>query len=156
MSKAKKGIAGALAAIVVATPLVMGWEGLSLKVYRDPIGILTYCWGETKGAKLGDTYTRKDCSDRLMSRLGEFDAGNAACVKGYEKLPVKVRASWISLSYNIGVGAFCKSTVARLANAGDLRGACDAMLRFNKAGGRVLKGLVNRRTAERKLCLEGL
>ena len=61
-----------------------------------------------------------------------------------------------TLTYNIGVGAFCRSTARRRLNAGNVRGACDAATWFNKAGGRKIPGLVNRRTAEHKLCLEGL
>ncbi len=46
--------------------------------------------------------------------------------------------------------------MARRLNAGDIRGACDALLAWNKAGGRVVQGLTNRRQDERRLCLEGL
>ena len=60
------------------------------------------------------------------------------------------------LSYNIGKSAFCRSTVARRFNAGDIRGGCDAFLMWNKAGGREVRGLLNRRRDERRICLEGV
>ena len=46
--------------------------------------------------------------------------------------------------------------MSRKAKAGDLRGACEALMLWNKAGGKVVRGLTRRRTAERDLCLEGL
>lgn len=59
----------------------------------------------------------------------------------------------VRLAYNIGASAFCKSTVVRRWNAGDYAGGCDAFLLWNKAGGRVVQGLVNRREDERRQCL---
>ena len=61
----------------------------------------------------------------------------------------------VDAAYNIGVGAFCGSSMARRANAGDMVGACDPLLMWNKGGGKRCAG---RRagTAERDLCLGGL
>lgn len=64
-------------------------------------------------------------------------------------------AAFLSLSYNIGSAGFCKSSVARLWNAGETRAACDAMLEFNRAAGITMPGLTRRRTQERVLCLKG-
>ena len=63
----------------------------------------------------------------------------------------------VSMAYNIGSGAFCKSSVARYANAGDWERACKRMAQIYKtAGGQELPGLVKRRKMESELCLEGL
>ena len=59
----------------------------------------------------------------------------------------------ISLAYNIGVNGFKKSSVLRLLKQGDKENAGNAFLLWNKAGGKVLKGLVNRRKKERELFL---
>ena len=59
----------------------------------------------------------------------------------------------ISLTYNIGVSGFKRSSVLRLLKQGDKLNAGNAFLLWNKAGGKVLKGLVNRRERERKLFL---
>jgi lysozyme len=59
----------------------------------------------------------------------------------------------VSLAYNIGPGAFARSTALRRFNEGDIQGAADAMLMWNKAGGKVLRGLQRRRDAERRLFL---
>ena len=61
--------------------------------------------------------------------------------------------AFLSLAYNIGPGAFAKSSALRKFNEGDKRGAADAILLWNKAGGRVLAGLTRRREAERALFL---
>ena len=64
------------------------------------------------------------------------------------------RIAMLSFTYNVGGGALCKSSVARKINAGDLRGGCDALLLYNRANGVPLRGLTNRRVAERELCLK--
>lgn len=144
--------------MVMAVGLVGAWEGLRTVAYPDRLagGIPTVCFGETRGVKLGDSYTIEECKVMLGDALADFEAGMRKCLKAPDAIPDKPYVSFLSLSYNIGTGAFCRSTVARRANAGDLAGACDAITRFNRAGGKVIKGLVNRRAAERKLCLEGV
>lgn len=92
----------------------------------------------------------------LGDALIEFETGMRKCLKAPDAIPDKPYTAFLSLSYNIGTGAFCGSTVARRANAGDLKGACNAIPAWNRAGGKVVKGLVNRRAEERAICLEGL
>ena len=53
-----------------------------------------------------------------------------------------------SFIYNVGAGAFRKSTLLRLLNQGDYTGAAGQFQRWNKAGGKVLRGLTRRRQAE--------
>lgn len=151
------GAAGALTAVgILCVAVVAKHEGLRTAAYRDPVGIPTVCFGETRGVKMGDKYTVAQCKDMLGKRLMEFEDGVERCIKNPAAIPDKSWVVFISFAYNVGTGAFCKSSVARKANAGDLRGACDALLAWTKAGGRTLKGLVTRRQQERKLCLEGL
>jgi lysozyme len=90
----------------------------------------------------------------LEKRLPEYNAEISKCIH----VPVsdKTRAAFISFSYNVGSSAFCRSKIASRLNAGDAKGACDAMLAYDHAQGRVVKGLTNRRNAERRLCLEGV
>lgn len=152
MSRIKKG--GALAASVVA--LVSGFEGLRTYAYRDPVGIPTICFGETRGVKMGDHKTPAECKDMLIARLAEFETGMRKCLASPDTIPDNAYAAFLSVSYNIGTGAFCKSSMARRANQGDIRGACEALLAWDKAGGFRLPGLTKRRQAERTLCLKGL
>jgi len=61
-------------------------------------------------------------------------------------------AAFTSLAFNVGVPTFCRSSVARKANAGDMAGACKAIGLYVYAGGKVVRGLQNRRKAEIALC----
>ncbi|MCO5153400.1 MULTISPECIES: lysozyme [unclassified Shinella] len=151
-SRLKKN--GTLMAAAVA--LIGGWEGLRTVAYRDVVGIPTVCFGETRGVKMGDRYSVDECKAMLGDGLAEFEQGMRKCLKAPDQIPAKSYISFLSLSYNIGTGAFCGSTVARRANAGDVRGACNAIPMWNKAGGRVVQGLVNRRKDEQRICIEGL
>jgi lysozyme len=141
------------AAIALALPLVAGFEGLRQKAYQDfsPARVWTVCYGETDGVQRGDTYSKAECDEMLAGRLEDFERGVRACVTA-PLTPAQMAAS-ISLAYNIGTGAFCKSSVARNFNAGNVRAACDSFLKFNRAGGIVFPGLTRRREAERQLCL---
>jgi len=147
-----------VAAAAILSPFVSGWESggkQHLTAYQDIVGVWTLCDGETLGVKKGDTDTAEGCAIRLDTRLAGFAQEVAKCtpsLRGKDEM----WASATSLAYNIGTGAYCKSTVDRQFDAGNLRAACDAYLMWNKAGGRVVQGLANRRAAERALCLKGI
>jgi lysozyme len=151
-----KAGAGSLA-VITACAFIIPWEGLWTTAKIDTIGTgnpPTVCYGETEGVKVGDRYTKQECEAMLAKKLPRYAAEIARCIK----VPIsdKTRAAFISFSYNVGSAGFCRSSAARRLNAGDLRGACDALMQWNRAQGRVVKGLTNRRAAERKLCLEGI
>lgn len=145
--------AGALA-IGIATPLVSHFEGRSLSAYYDVVGVLTICDGETAGVKLGEVRTHEECDKGLQRELSRADAA----IRRHVKVPLSDtrRAALISFVYNVGEGAFARSTLLRLLNAGEEKAACDQLLRWNKARGIVWPGLTRRRAAERDLCLYGL
>ena len=138
--------------LAIAIAVVGAYEGISLTAYPDIVGVPTICYGETKNVKLGQTATKEQCDSQLSARLVEFNQGVESCVT--RPMRDNERVAFVSLSYNIGVDAFCKSTVVRRFNAGDKAGACDAILMWNKAGGKVVQGLVNRRQKEREICLK--
>lgn len=152
----RKAVAGAAAGamLLIATPFVSDFEGLRTKAYRDAVGIPTICYGETEGVKMGDTQTVESCGIMLKARLEMFGIAVDYIIE--PPMSPSTHAAFTSLTYNIGIGAFQKSSVAKLYNAGKKREACDFMLKYNRAGGKVLAGLTRRREAERKLCLSGL
>ena len=154
--KSGTGMAGLTAIGLSVFSMVGGFEGLRLVAYKDVVGIATACRGETKGIRMGMRFTREQCDVMFIDSLTEHEAGMRVCLKAPDAIPDKAYVAFVSVTYNIGVGAWCKSSMARLANAGNLRAACDALLAWNKAGGRVIKGLTKRRETERALCLEGL
>lgn len=148
------GAAGAAAAIGVALAIIPGFEGERHKVYRDVVGVATYCIGETRNPNWNHVYTHDECTKLLEGRLEEFRVAMHKCV--HVAMPPEVEGAMLSLEYNIGTGAFCKSSIARKLNAGDFAGACDALMLYDRAGGREIEGLKRRRAAERKVCVEGL
>jgi lysozyme len=90
----------------------------------------------------------------LQASLVKYDEKMVACL--HREIPDSMHIAFISATYNIGVYAFCHSSMARKVNDGDLRGACDALLAWDRAGGREIKGLHNRRVSERAICLKDL
>lgn len=156
-SRLKKAGVGMTVAGSLAIGVVGGFEGMRTRAYIPiPGDVPTICFGETRGVKMGDTATADQCRAMLGNALVEFEDNMRRCLKAPDLVPDKPYVAFLSLSYNIGSRAFCGSSVARYANAGNLRSACDAILAWNKAGGKVIKGLVSRRQTERRLCLEGV
>jgi lysozyme len=151
-TKVGKGLAAALA---VAIPFVAVWEGYSGRVYRDSVGVKTICYGQTAadGADFSKVYTKEECEAMLGKDLARYDNDLKAVLKPevYAALPPHRHAALISFDYNLGRGN--TAIIARYFNRGETVAGCNAILSFNRAGGRVLQGLVNRRKAERALCL---
>lgn len=145
------------AAIASALPAVKAYEGLWLTAKVDTIGTgrpVTACYGETEDVRIGEKFTEKECSDLLAKKLVRYDAEIGRCI--HVELPDYTRAALVSFAYNVGSAGACRSSTIRLMNAGDIRGGCEALMQWTRAQGRVVKGLVNRRSKERALCLSGL
>ncbi len=128
--------------------LICKSEQCRLKAYLCPAGIWTIGWGDTEGVTAGMVITQAEADSRLQKRLKEF-------CDGVNKMAPKATddqfAALVSLAYNIGLDALKKSTLLRKFLAGDLTGAAAEFDKWNKAGGKVLPGLVIRRAAERHL-----
>jgi len=148
----------ALVGAVAATALLSftpAFEGTKLSTYRDMGGVLTYCTGATENAAWGKTYTPAQCRAQLDRDLERHAAGIATCIP-LARLTDGQKVAFVDVAYNIGVSGFCGSSMARRTNAGDMVGACNALLMWNKVGGKEVRGLTRRRQAERELCLKGL
>lgn len=144
------------AVLALALATVGGYEGVRTVAYRDTGGVPTVCFGETHGVHMGDRYTLAECKAMLGDRLAKVESGMRSCLASPDALPAKTYVAFLSFTYNVGVGAFCSSTLHRKANAGDLVGACDELLKWDHDNGRVVRGLTVRREGERRLCLEGV
>jgi lysozyme len=116
-----------------------------------PGDVPTYGFGTTSGVKIGDKITPERA---LVLLLADADK-HAQAVKRCAPVPMYQHEfdAYTSLAYNIGVNAFCGSTVARRLRAGDYKGACEAILMWDKFKGKPLRGLTNRRQAEYQLCI---
>lgn len=156
--KAKHVRNAGVGAAALAAACLMQWEGMDLTAKHqsiDPPGVITACIGETnydrKDLKAGDKFTREQCKQRLLEDMPKYAVAVDKCI--HVAMPDHRRAALISFAYNLGQRALCKSSVARYLNAGKVRQACDAMLLYNRANRKVLKGLDNRRRFEREWCL---
>jgi lysozyme len=140
-----------LAVLALAAPLIAKWEGVRYAPYRDAVGVLTVCYGHT-GADIvpGKGYTDAECKALLDADMAESRRDGRRCIP----VPMlrHVEAALVSATFNLGPQVVCGSTVQRKALANDWPGACAALDLYNKAGGRVMRGLVLRRADERKLC----
>lgn len=142
------------AVLIAAVPIVSKWEGRELRPYYDIVGVRTVCDGITYNVQ-ERLYSHAECDALLSTGLQEFYAKIDPCMP--DDVPPKAAGMFLSLAWNIGPGAFCKSRTIQTAFARkDFVAACKGILLFNRAGGRVVKGLDNRRREEARLCLEGL
>lgn len=146
--------------------LVKPWEGRSLRAYLDRIAepdVWTICDGDTTNVKPGMAETPAGCDKRLATKIvRDYRPKLVACVPNWSKAPLGWRAMMDSLAWNIGIGAACGSTAARLGRAGRWLESCSAATAFNRAGGRMVVGLANRRgmgdvsrIGEGELCVSG-
>lgn len=159
------GFAATAGALALATAFVATHEGEVRRTYVDYIGkggaVLTYCYGATEGARIGQTFTHEQCVASLRTQLGKHAQEAQDCLT--RRVPDASAAAFYSLAYNIGAPAFCRSSVVRKANAGDLAGACRAVGLYVYSNGRDCRnpasrcsGIVTRRAQEVALCMRGL
>lgn len=134
--------------------LIKRFEGCKLKAYRDSVGILTIGYGHTgDDVTVGQQISQQEADNLLNSDLDKFCKG-VECVVTTE-LNDNQFSALVALAYNIGLGNLKKSNLLKKLNARDFSGALESWLKWNKAGGQVLKGLTARREAEKQLFLAG-
>ena len=131
------------------TEILKYFEGCKLTAYQDSVGVWTIGYGHTKGVYNGMTITQEEAEQMLLTELEEYE--------GYIENMVTVPLTqnqfdalvvWI---YNLGPTNFKNSTLLKELNAGNYNAAGQEITRWNKAGGKVLAGLVKRREAEAEL-----
>lgn len=115
-----------------------------------PGDVPTFGFGTTDGVKMGDSIDPVTAVNRAHRDVTKFEGALKACVDA--PLYQHEYDAYIKLAYNIGAGAFCKSTLVKKLNAGDYDGACEEILRWDRFKGKPLRGLTNRRQEEYKLC----
>jgi len=153
----KKKIVAFLISIGLVTSVVKH-EGFRDKAYVPIKGDTpTIAYGFTKRedgspVQMGDTTTRAEADVRIKKELWSYRTGIGKCIM----VPVSENQAdaFTSLAFNIGVGAFCKSTLVRKLNQYDYDGACAEILKWDRFNGKPLKGLTNRRKQEYKQCTQ--
>ena len=133
------------------------YEGYVPVGYRDPVGIPTKCYGEIDDVVLGKRYAFAECERGLNAHIVELLTPVRQCIRDFDRLPDKSKIAIASMTYNIGSGAMCKSSIVQYFNAHNWTRACKRMAEIYKtARGKALPGLVKWRKGESKLCLQGL
>jgi len=139
--------------------LIKSFEGLKLTAYLDIVGVPTIGYGCTHGVTKEDvqnkrTITEQQATDMMMAELANFENGVDSCVTA--QINENQFGALVAFSYNVGSSALQKSTLLKLLNSGDVSGAAEQFLRWNKAGGKEVAGLTRRRQAERSLFLQSV
>lgn len=132
--------------------LIQEFEGLELKAYKDSVGVLTVGWGSTGSHVTAGMIITKEQAEQLLKKdLERFEKG----VSDLVKVPLKQNQfdALCSFAFNLGLSNLKSSTLLKKLNASDYQGAANEILRWNRAGGKVLNGLTRRRIAERDLFL---
>lgn len=116
-----------------------------------PNDVPTIGFGTTEGVKMGDKITPERALVRLLADADKY----AQAIRTCADVPMHQHEfdAFLSLSYNIGTGAFCKSTLVKRLKAGQYEEACKEILRWDKQAGVTLRGLTKRREAEYKQCM---
>lgn len=129
--------------------MIRQFEGLRLRAYKCPAGIPTIGYGHTAGVKMGQEISKDRAEELLREDVARFEGH----VDRLVTVPLTQGQfdALVAWTYNLGPGALEKSTMLRRLNAGDYAGAAAELERWNRAGGKVLAGLVRRRAAERAL-----
>lgn len=137
--------------------LIKRFEGKRLRAYRCSAGVLTIGYGHTSAAGAPKVVPGMTITDKEANAIFDRDIERfAAKIEGLIKVDLTDNqfGACVSLAFNIGVGAFSKSSVLRFINKSQFDNAADAFALWNKAGGRVLPGLTKRRAAEAALFQE--
>lgn len=135
-----------------AIELIKKFESCRLKAYQDSAGVWTIGWGTTgKGIQFGLTITKKTADYMLLAHV--LDIGLELTQLFEDKLKQWEFDALVCFIYNIGMGAFKKSTMFKLLKEGKKNAAAWEFDRWVYAGGEKLNGLVKRRAAEKSLFL---
>jgi lysozyme len=132
--------------------LIKKFEGCELEAYQDAVGVWTIGYGHIKGVKEGMTITKQQAEEMLLEELVEYE--NYVLEAVNHQLDQCMFDALVSWTYNLGPSNLNASTMLKVLNAGDYEGVPEQIKRWNKAGGKVLQGLVRRREAE-ALLFEG-
>ena len=129
--------------------MIKHFEGLELGAYKCAAGVWTIGYGHIKDVQEGDVITEQEADDMLVEELKEYENYINTLVKcDLNQNQFDALVSWV---YNLGPANLQASTLLKVLNAGDYAGVPAQIMRWNKAGGKVLEGLTRRRQAEADL-----
>lgn len=140
--------------------LIRSFEGCKLRAYKDSGGVWTIGYGTTRiaGQPIKPTLTisQAEAEILLQAQVEEHWLAAEKHILHADELSQYQVDALASFVYNVGVGAFSKSTLLKLLNKGLDMHAADEFLKWNKDNGRVVRGLTRRRHAERQMFIRGM
>lgn len=126
--------------------LIKKFEGMELEAYKCAAGVWTIGYGHIKDVKEGDVITKAEADEMLVHEIEEYENYvNTAVTVPLSQCQFDAIVSWV---FNLGNGNLRASTMLKVINSGDHAGVPAQIKRWNKAGGKVLEGLIRRREAE--------
>ena len=149
-----KKIRLAVGALAVSATCLVGiatHEGYRSEAYKDTVGIPTLGFGETAGVKMGD----KTTPERALVQLLESTEKHADAIRQCIHVPLYQHEfdAYLSLAYNIGSGAFCRSTLVKKLNERQYAQACGEIRKWIYVSGKPSRGLIGRREREYRMCM---
>ena len=126
--------------------LIKKFEGCELEAYKCAADVWTIGYGSTKGVKEGDTVSQEEADKLLLHEMEEYEGYISDMV--YVDLEQNQFDAMVSWVFNLGPANLKTSTLLKVLNAKDYEGVPAQIKRWNKAGGKVLQGLIRRREAE--------
>lgn len=137
---------------------IAGYEGYSATAYKDSGGIYTVGFGHTGSEVSASTRVTVVQALKVLGRdVGKTEKALQSCLGDDVLLTQYEWDAYVSLAYNVGASAVCKSSIKRKLKAGQYAEACRTILDFDKVrvGGKLVqsKGLANRRKAEYQICI---
>ena len=147
----RRAVASLTLSAAALVGIVMSESYTDRAVIPVPGDVPTIGFGTTEGVKLGDKITPPVALKRALVDVQRFEGALKACVTA--PLSQGEYDAYLQLSYNIGSGAFCRSTLVRKLNALDYAGACQQILVWDKFKGKPLRGLTLRRQREYQECI---
>ncbi len=129
--------------------LIKHFERCELTAYKCPARVWTIGYGHIKGVSEGMTITQEQAEQMLLDELVEYENYiNELVSVDLSQNQFDALVSWV---YNLGPSNLRSSTLLKVLNSGDYNGVPAQIMRWNKAGGKVLEGLTRRREAEARL-----
>lgn len=150
MTKVRTAAAG-LAISGAALVGIATYEGYRDNAYQDTVNVWTIGFGETAGVKPGQKTDPVRALVQLQASADKHAKGMVECITA----PISQNEfdAYLSFTYNVGVGAFCRSSLVKLLNQGKYEEACAELKKWVYAGGKPLAGLVTRRKKEYQTCI---
>jgi len=143
-----------MSALEILIKLIKDSEGCKLKAYKCPAGIWTIGYGQTKGIKEGMVWTQNQADEDLVKTALEVLNRAIKYSPILTTVNMEKQAAIADFIYNLGVGNYATSTLKKKVDVGDWVSAASEIKRWDKAAGKVLKGLTVRRAKEAALLLE--